>query len=218
MAATAAAGRAIQKREVAAMARIRILFEKKGLMTFVNHMDLPVLFSRSARRAGLRQEFTQGFSPHPRLSLCPPLAIGVEGKAEPAEFWFDEWEDGFERLWNAKLPEGLSILKCLDVEGPSLAKLASAAVYVVTGSDFCLPYEAKAILDEEVKGAGILYKSSFENGAVCLTIGDLEHCGAGNFVRALTDKGICGGWPDLKIVRETVGIWDAGELRVMPLI
>ena len=132
--------------------------------------------------------------------------------------WFDEWEDGFERLWNAKLPEGLSILKCLDVEGPSLAKLASAAVYVVTGSDFCLPYEAKAILDEEVKGAGILYKSSFENGAVCLTIGDLEHCGAGNFVRALTDKGICGGWPDLKIVRETVGIWDAGELRVMPLI
>ena len=64
------------------MPRIRIIFEKKGWITFLNHLDLPVLFSRAARRAGLSQEFTQGFSPHPHISLGPALAAGVEGVQE----------------------------------------------------------------------------------------------------------------------------------------
>ena len=92
------------------MSRIRIIFEKRGLFTFVNHMDLPVVFSRAARRAGLTQEFTQGFSPHPRISLASPLAIGVDGLAEPADFWFAEWDSGSSLRWSAMLPEGLKIL------------------------------------------------------------------------------------------------------------
>ncbi|MCE5201625.1 MAG: TIGR03936 family radical SAM-associated protein [Synergistaceae bacterium] len=200
------------------MARIRIIFEKKGWIIFINHMDLPVLFSRAARRAGLSQEFTQGFSPHPHISLCPPLAIGVEGRAEPAEFWFNEWHGGSAVYWNAKLPEGLKILQYAEVEGPALAKLATAAVYIITGAGFDLSCDAKAVLEEESKRAGILYSSSLDEGIVTLTVGGLENCGAGNFVRALKDSGICGGWSDLSIVRETVGTWDTENSRILSLI
>lgn len=200
------------------MARIRIIFEKKGWIIFINHMDLPVLFSRAARRAGLSQEFTQGFSPHPHISLCSPLAIGVEGRAEPAEFWFNEWHGESAVYWNAKLPEGLKILQYAEVEGPALAKLATAAVYIIAGTGFDLSCDAKAVLEKESKRTGILYSSSLDEGIVTLTVGGLENCGAGNFVRALKDSGICGGWSDLSIVRETVGTWDTETSRTLSLI
>ena len=85
------------------MPRIRIIFEKKGWITFLNHQDLPVLFSRAARRAGLSQEFTEGFSPHPRISLGPALAAGVVGSNEPADFWFNVWDSSCAEKWNEKL-------------------------------------------------------------------------------------------------------------------
>ncbi len=48
-----------------------------------------------------------------------------------------------------------------------------------------------------------------------LTVGDLEHCGAGNLVRSLKEEGICEGWKDLYLIRECVGTWDAetGTIR-----
>ena len=84
-------------------------------------MDMPNLFSRAAKRAGLEQEYTQGYSPRPRTSFGPPLAIGVEGENEPAEFWFANWDENSQNKWNDNLPEGIKILKSAEVEGPVLS-------------------------------------------------------------------------------------------------
>ena len=45
-------------------------------------MDLPVVFSRAARRAGLVQEFTQGFSPHMRVAFTSALPVGTSSDEE----------------------------------------------------------------------------------------------------------------------------------------
>ena len=200
------------------MARIRIIFEKKGWITFLNHQDLPVLFSRAARRAGLLQEFTEGFSPHPRISLGPALAAGVEGSDEPADFWFSFWDEGYVDRWNEKLPEGIRIVDHAEVEGPSLSKLASAATYRIRGAGFELESRALSVLRSEAERTGILYGDAQDKDSVILTVGDLEHCGAGNLVRSLRDEGICEGWKDLYIVRECVGTWDVASGTVRPLI
>ena len=131
------------------MPRIRIIFEKKEWITFVNHMDLPTMFSRAARRTGLIQEFTEGFSPHPHISLGPPLAIGVEGKEEPADFWFKEWDDSNLEEWTKNMPHGIKILKCAEVDGPALAKLATAGTYTLNGCGFELDGRALEILEDE---------------------------------------------------------------------
>jgi len=201
----------------AAMVRIRIIFEKKGLISFLNHQDLPVLFSRAAKRAGLSMEFTQGFSPHPHISLGPPLASGVEGCYEPADFWFNEWGGTSLEVWNAALPEGLKILECAEADGPALAKSAVAAVYRICGLGFELGEKAKTVLQESV-GENTLYAASVDCGCIVLAVGDLEHCSAGSLVKILRENGICSGWPDLFIVRESVGSWDAVSGRVLPLI
>lgn len=200
------------------MARIRIIFEKKGWITFLNHLDLPVLFSRAARRAGLSQEFTQGFSPHPHISLGPALAAGVEGVQEPADFWFNEWDDSCSERWNGKLPEGIQILKYAEVDGPPLSKLATAAIYRISGVDLEFESDALDTLLKEIERTGILYGAYVDQGSAVLTIGDLEHCGAGNLVRSLKEEGICEGWKDLYLVRECVGTWDAGTGTILPLI
>lgn len=200
------------------MARIRIIFQKTGLITYVNHMDLPTLFSRAARRAELWQEFTQGFSPHPHISLASPLAIGVEGLAEPAEFWFREWDSSCMDRWNDKLPEGITITKCTEVDGPALAKLATTAVYRFRGVGFDFDEKGLAILEDEARRTGELYASSLDDGEVVLTVGGIERCGAGNLVRTLADNGICSGWPDLFISREIVGAWDACHSAVLSLV
>lgn len=184
----------------------------------MNHLDLPVLFSRAARRAGLSQEFTQGFSPHPRISLGPALAAGVEGVQEPADFWFNEWDDSCAGKWNDKLPEGIRILKHAEVEGLSLSKLATAAIYRINGVGFELGSEALDTLQKEIERTGILYGASLNKGSAVLTVGDLEHCGAGNLVRSLKEEGICEGWKDLYLVRECVGTWDAVTGTILSLI
>lgn len=200
------------------MPRIRIIFEKKGWITFLNHLDLPVLFSRAARRAGLSQEFTQGFSPHPHISLGPALAAGVEGIQEPADFWFNEWDDNCVGKWNNKLPEGIRILMHAEVDGPSLSKLATAAKYRICGVGSEFGSEELEILKKETERTGILYGAFVDKGSVLLTVGDLEHCGAGNLVRSLKEEGICEGWKDLYLVRECVGTWDAETGTILPLI
>ncbi len=184
----------------------------------MNHLDLPVLFSRAARRAGLSQEFTQGFSPHPHISLGPALAAGVEGVQEPADFWFNEWDDSCAGRWNDKLSEGIQVLKYAEVDGPSLSKLATAAIYRISGVDFEFGSDALDTLQKEIERTGILYGAYVDQGSAVLTIGDLEHCGAGNLVRSLKEEGICEGWKDLCLVREYVGTWDAGTGTILPLI
>ena len=201
------------------MSRIRNIFVKRGLFTFVNHMDLPVVFSRAARRAGLTQEFTQGFSPHPRISLASPLAIGVDGLAEPADFWFAEWDSGSSLRWSAMLPEGLKILKCAEVEdGVGLAKLTDAAVYRISGEGASIGERAAQVLSGEAARLNALFACSIDGDTVSLTVGDLEHCGAGLLVKALAAAEVVSGWRDLRIERAAVGRWDAETRSVLPLI
>ncbi|MDO4987494.1 MAG: TIGR03936 family radical SAM-associated protein [Synergistes sp.] len=201
------------------MARIRVLYEKKGLITFVNHMDLPVIFSRAARRAGISQEFTQGFSPHPRISLAPPLAIGVTGLAEPADFWLNELHDGLISDWNEKLPAGLKILKFKVIyDDRVLAKSVNAALYEIEGSGIILDANAEKFAADEAKKYNAFYSSSFENGKLKIAVGDLEHCGAATLVKALIAKDVIRGWSDVNMTRLAAGRWNTETSSVEPLV
>ncbi|MEG1602487.1 MAG: TIGR03936 family radical SAM-associated protein [Cloacibacillus sp.] len=201
------------------MPRIRIIFEKCGLFTFVNHMDLPVIFARAARRAGLSQEFTQGFSPHPRISLAAPLAIGVEGFCEPADFWFEKWEAGSLELWNEMLPEGLNILKGAEVpDGAALAKFVDAALYRVTFCRGVLPLLAKEAAENAANAIGALRGCEYNDGVLLISVGDLERCGGGFFVKVFTEAGLIEGWSDLCIERLVTGAWDEETNSVRPLL
>lgn len=62
--------------------RLRLVFGKHGAMRFLGHRDLLRILPRMFRRAGIEQAFSRGYTPIPRLSFGPALALGVGALAE----------------------------------------------------------------------------------------------------------------------------------------
>jgi radical SAM-linked protein len=86
-------------------------FTKKGVMRFISHLDLMRLFMRALRRAGLPIKMTEGFNPHPKLSIKRALKLGVESDNEEAVIVLKELispEEFKERL-QKQLPQGIQI-------------------------------------------------------------------------------------------------------------
>lgn len=80
-------------------------------MRFISHLDLMRLFMRALRRADLPLKITQGFNPHPKLSIRRALKLGLESENEEAGVVLKEFvkaEEFKERL-QKQLPEGIEI-------------------------------------------------------------------------------------------------------------
>ncbi|NLO11768.1 MAG: TIGR03960 family B12-binding radical SAM protein [Candidatus Cloacimonetes bacterium] len=62
--------------------RYRIHYHKLDALRFISHLDWMRMLFRIVGQMPLDTVFTQGFSPHPRVSLSPPLPLGVESRSE----------------------------------------------------------------------------------------------------------------------------------------
>jgi len=62
--------------------KFRVLYQKGEEMRFCSHRNLLNLIYKIARRSNLPFCFTRGFSPHPKISLGPPLPLGLVGENE----------------------------------------------------------------------------------------------------------------------------------------
>lgn len=118
------------------MNEMKIVFEftKTGKMIYISHLDITRLFLRVLRMAGLKPVYSQGFNPHPKMSMALPLSLGLNSLCELLEFETEN-EDSIavavENI-NEKLPEGIRVTswwKKPDYISKSLASFVSAAVY-----------------------------------------------------------------------------------------
>jgi radical SAM-linked protein len=73
--------------------RIRVEFTKSEKVRFISHLDVLRYWERVIRRAGLPLSYSQGFTPHPRLTFAAPLPVGFTGSAEVMDFQLDERRD-----------------------------------------------------------------------------------------------------------------------------
>ncbi len=115
------------------MNRISFSFARKLPLAYISHLDMLRLFLRALRRSRLPLAFSQGFNPHPRLTLALPLPVGVTASEEYGEIYFTEFirpEDFIGRL-RPQLPEALELIDAYIVrpEAPSLASRIEAALY-----------------------------------------------------------------------------------------
>jgi radical SAM-linked protein len=94
------------------MFTIEFVFTKKGMMRFISHLDLMRLLVRAMRRAKLPLKLTEGFSPHPKLSIQRALKLGVESEQELASIVLKDLvkPDQFSRQLQQSLPEGITIV------------------------------------------------------------------------------------------------------------
>ncbi len=109
----------------------RLLFSKTGRAKYISHLDLMRTFQRVFQRADLTIKHTEGFNPHPFISILLPLSTGFSSECEILEFQLLEdisLDEVPERL-NAVMPEGI-IVKCC-YEGGQKAKLMTYVDYRV---------------------------------------------------------------------------------------
>jgi len=93
--------------------RLEFIFAKKGAMRFISHLDLMRLLMRALRRADLPLRLSEGFNPHPRVSLQRALKLGLESEEEVGSVILREFvkPEEFRTRFQAQLPEGILIRK-----------------------------------------------------------------------------------------------------------
>ena len=94
----------------------RLRFEKQGRAVYLSHLDLMRTLQRVFARAGLSIRHTEGFNPHPYLSIALPLSVGVSSRCELLDFELLE-EMPLTNLpdsLTAKAPEGLHVLEAYE--------------------------------------------------------------------------------------------------------
>lgn len=62
--------------------KVRIRFSKLGKIRFTSHRDVARIWERALRRAAVPVAYTEGFSPHPKLSFGLALSTGHESLGE----------------------------------------------------------------------------------------------------------------------------------------
>jgi radical SAM family uncharacterized protein/radical SAM-linked protein len=116
--------------------RMRLKFEKTGVMSYLSHLELITVFTRAVSRGGVPILFSLGFHPHPRFSFGTATSVGVESQAEYMDMVVASGitpQEVRQRLNNV-LPEGLRILEAeeVDAKAPSISTLIDATRYRIT--------------------------------------------------------------------------------------
>ena len=117
------------------MQRLRVRFCRGEEVKFISHLDIMRLWQRAFNRAGISLAYSEGFNPHPRLSLAAPLALSVTSEAELLDVVLSEQSSPpyFTAAVSQQLPAGIEILQAhqIPITMPSLQSQLRFAEYRV---------------------------------------------------------------------------------------
>lgn len=113
--------------------RVRIRYAKRGPLRFTSHRDFARAFERAIRRAGVPIAYSQGFTPHPKISYASAAPTGVASEAEYLEIGLQAPVDPDELrcALDAALPPGLDILDAVAAHSGNLAERVDASHWLV---------------------------------------------------------------------------------------
>ena len=107
------------------MDKLRLRFEKTDRAIYISHLDLMHTMQRAFSRAGYELKYSEGFNPHPQISIALPLSVGASSLCEIMDFRLTHDVDISElpaRL-SAVMPEGIKVIDCYVAEHkPALLK------------------------------------------------------------------------------------------------
>jgi len=117
------------------MQRLRIKFRRGAEVKYISHLDIMRLWQRALNRAGIALAYSEGFHPHPKISLAVPLAVGVTSEAELMDITLTRQASPhfFTAAVNQQLPAGFEVLQVLPIAEtmPSLQSQVRFSEYAV---------------------------------------------------------------------------------------
>jgi radical SAM-linked protein len=115
----------------APVCKVRLRYAKRGKLRFASHRDIARAFERAVRRAGLPIAYSQGYSPHPKISWVGAAPTGAASEAEYAEIQLVEHIDPqvVRAELDAALPDGLAVLEGVLAGPGGLAERIEASAW-----------------------------------------------------------------------------------------
>lgn len=103
------------------MDKLRLRFDKTGRAVYISHLDLMATMQRAFARAGLELKYSEGFNPHPLISILLPLSVGTGSRCELMDFRLreDAAPEELPARLTAVLPEGIRVLEAYPSERKS---------------------------------------------------------------------------------------------------
>ena len=113
--------------------KIRIRFEKHGVMKFVGHLDMMRYFQKAMRRAGIDIRYSEGFSPHQIMSFAAPIGVGITSNGEYLDIEVNSSRSSEEsmRALNDTMVEGIRVVSYV-----RLPEDAKTAMSIVAAADY----------------------------------------------------------------------------------
>ena len=120
------------------MDKLRLRFEKTGRAVYISHLDLMHTMQRVFSRAGFELKYSEGFNPHPQISIALPLSVGVESYCEIMDFRLKGDADikSLPERLTAVMPEGIRVTDCYEPE----TKFAALKYLQIEG---CFEYDGR---------------------------------------------------------------------------
>ena len=153
--ATGGGGAARQSRpesrpEANAGVKLAVEYAKLGRLRFASPRVLQRVFERAVRRAGLPMAYSQGFTPHPRLSYLYPAPTGAQSLSEFLVIRLDRAADPDQIAadLNRVMPAELPVIRAVVLDGVDLAGQLEASLWRITlpGVDQAAAEQAAAAL------------------------------------------------------------------------
>lgn len=97
--------------------RVRVRYAKRGPLRFTSHRDFARALERALRRARIPMAFSQGFTPHPKISYASAAPTGAASEAEYLELGLQApmAPEALVTALDAALSPGLDVLDAVTV-------------------------------------------------------------------------------------------------------
>jgi len=115
---------------------LRFKFKKYGPVVYIGHLDIMRFFQKAIRRSNIDAAYTEGFSPHLKLSFAQPLSVGIETDGDYFDLEMNTLPDLSTLVseMNRQCVEGIEILNVTLLENGADNGMSSvkAADYIYT--------------------------------------------------------------------------------------
>ncbi|MBN2379551.1 TIGR03960 family B12-binding radical SAM protein [candidate division WOR-3 bacterium] len=151
--------------------RYRLKLLVGEVFRYASHLDIVRAVYRMLRRSGLPIAYTEGFSPHPRVSFGFPKPVGVVSRGEYIDITLVGRAPGnLKEILDNSAPQGLGVsaIRALSPDTPAITKAADMLHYEITPC----PRDDEEILNQRAGQVGNIYHLHVDNSHVGIIISE----------------------------------------------
>ncbi|MDO5602861.1 MAG: TIGR03936 family radical SAM-associated protein, partial [Oscillospiraceae bacterium] len=147
------------------MHTIRVWFSKQGEASYISHLDLQRVMSRTLRKAKLPVWYSQGYHPHIYLTFALPLPLGQESICEIMDYRTEEDPPDLDRVYYGlkdAVPRGLDIFR-VSLACQKTGEIGYAR-YLIRFPAETVPQAARAVAAFNMAESAAVIKMGKKNG------------------------------------------------------